>query len=463
MVVLDLDSTRREALFQKLSKSCSVHLCDSAAAVSKLIVDLAPAVALIGSAPGGPAEAIETAHRARDLQPATKVVFIADQSSESVVVEALRAGVAEYLRAPLTVLEISEAVCKFLPCQRDVDECSELIGTSQSMRDLKSLIRRVAPLNSTVLIGGETGTGKEVVARLIHRLSARSRAPLVCVNCAAIPDTLLESDLFGHEHGAFTGTVGRHTGQIKLADGGSLFLDELGDMSMAAQAKLLRVIEERQVRPLGSSKETSVDIRLIAATHQDLERLVVDGRFRSDLFYRINVARLEIPPLRQRIADLPELARHFLAQISQRNDLRFEGFTRAAMDRLTAHHWPGNLRELRNVIEMATVVCQSETISESDLQALHHAGRAGPFAMTTNSSVLLPTLRVRPEADRLLEALQATDWNVTKAAEMLRWSRMTVYRKVAKYGMERPTNDAPQCSLEMNQAGDEVKTFTACE
>jgi two-component system response regulator HydG len=459
VAVLDQDFTRRRELSQRLARLCEVHFCCSAGAFLKTIATHSPAVALIGGTPGGVTEAIEAAQRVRELHPGTKVVFVADQSSEGVAVDALRAGVAEYLRAPVTILELSEAVSKFLQCQSDVDDCSELIGTCAPMRELKDLIRRVAPLNSTVLITGETGTGKEVVARLIHRLSARRKAPLVSVNCAAIPDTLLESELFGHEPGAFSGSVRRHTGQIKMADGGSLFLDELGDMSLAAQAKLLRVIEERHVRPLGSSTESPVDIRLIAATHQDLEGLTSDGRFRSDLYYRINVARLEIPPLRLRIADLPALAHHFLRQISQRNGLVVEGFTNAAMARLMAHHWPGNLRELRNVVEMATVVCQSEIISESDLNALRHAGGAGPLKMRTNSSVPLPTLPVKPDADRLLEALTATDWNVTKAAELLHWSRMTVYRRFAKYGMERPAIDPTPLPGEIEDA---VKRLAAC-
>jgi transcriptional regulator with PAS, ATPase and Fis domain len=341
------------------------------------------------------------------------------------------------LSSTATIKEIAGTLHKLLtPPQDCQDDCADLVGKSAAISELKAFIRQIAPMNSTVLIVGETGTGKEVVARLLHRLSARSKSRLVCVNCAAIPDTLLESDLFGHECGAFTGAHKRQPGQIRLAHGGTLFLDEIGDMSLVAQSKLLRVVETREIRPLGGSVSSTVDIRLITATHRRLEQMVADDQFRSDLFYRINVARIEIPPLRERLEDVPVLARNFLAGFSSSNCKRIGDFTTGALQRLGNYDWPGNVRELKNVIEAAVVLCRSDVIREEDLRNLPPNLHRIPVHRAASS--VLPTLPPGPEIDRLMEALRVTNWNYTQTARMLQWSRMTVYRKVAKYGMGRP-------------------------
>jgi two-component system response regulator HydG/two-component system response regulator AtoC len=291
-------------------------------------------------------------------------------------------------------------------------------------------------MNTTVLITGETGTGKEVAARLIHRLSTRSGKPFICVNCPAIPDSLLESELFGYEKGAFTGAVSRHTGQLELADGGTLFLDEIGDMSPAAQAKILRAIEQHEVNPLGGRHPVAVNMRTIAATHCDLEQRVSEGRFRSDLFFRLHVANVRLPALRERLEDIPSLARHFLRQINKEHGTAIEDFTPSAMRLLTGHHWPGNVRQLRNTIEAAALMCDSRRLSEANLRTLHWsvASQVMPLQMTGPTRSVLST---RSEPDRLMQALLATNWNVTKTAELLCWSRVTVYRKVAKYQIDR--------------------------
>jgi transcriptional regulator with PAS, ATPase and Fis domain len=341
-----------------------------------------------------------------------------------------------------TMAQIKECTAKSMESTTPAaGDCDELVGESPGIRELKDLIHRVAPRNTTVLITGETGTGKEVVARLLHRLSLRSRARMVCVNCAAIPETLLESELFGHESGAFTGASRRHPGQIRLAQGGTLFLDEVGDMSLVAQSKLLRVLEHREVRPLGGSRSTSVDVRMIAATHQRLEQMVAVGTFRSDLFYRIRVVCIEIPPLRDRLEDVPLLARHFLTEFSKVSSTDTRDFSDGAMERLMEHDWPGNVRELRNVIETATMLGRSDVIGEDDLRGLKRKFTSAPLHRT--SSGILTTLPPGPEIDRLMKALRTTNWNVTRTARMLQWSRMTVYRKVAKYGVERPSGEPP--------------------
>jgi transcriptional regulator with PAS, ATPase and Fis domain len=262
------------------------------------------------------------------------------------------------------------------------------------------------------------------------------------VNCAAIPDTLIESELFGYEKGAFTGAASRRCGQVELANGGTLFLDEIGDMSAPVQAKLLRAIERREVQPLGGRAPVPVDLRTLAATHQDLERLVDDGTFRSDLYFRLNVANLRLPPLRERPEDIPALAHHFLREINREHRRVIEGFTPPAIRRLTDYPWPGNVRQLRNAIESAALMCEGRRISEADLRALHSfiASVAVPLKMTTLAYEI--PLR-KTDSDRLVHALAATNWNITRTAEVMSCSRMTVYRKLAKYRLQRnvPTPD----------------------
>jgi DNA-binding NtrC family response regulator len=397
-----------------------------------------PAAVILGSLPGGSAEAIEAANYIREACPGTKVILVADASSEGLAIGALRAGVSEYLQGPVTAREVVEAVAKLLPpAESRLDDYHELVGGSAEIREIKDLVRRIAPMNSTVLITGETGTGKEVVARLIHRLSQRRKTPFVCVNCAAIPDTLVEGELFGHERGAFTGAVSRQVGQLRAADGGTLFLDEVGDLSASAQAKILRAMEQREVQPLGAARPLPVDMRVIAATNRDLEAFVEDGRFRTDLFYRLFVSRIHLPPLRDHASDIPLLAMHFLRQLNRTHGRHIEGFTAQAMRLLMRHHWPGNVRQLRNAIEGAVVICQSGRIAEHDLQSLRfcHAPAPAPLKIAVGSS--FPTIRVQPEPESLVQALQSTNWNVSRAAELLRWSRATIYRKIAKYRLDR--------------------------
>ena len=443
LVVLDRDTVRRKQVIHACRRGVTVHECANAGGLGKLLGGGRPCVVLIGSMLNGSTEALAAAYRVRSLNSAAHVVMIADQSSETIVVGALKAGVADYLRPPITIAAVMTAIDRFLFTSPENSEGSsvELIGGSAAMRALKESILQFAPMECTVLITGETGTGKEVVAQFLHRASRRATKPLVCVNCAAIPDTLLESDLFGHESGAFTGAIKRQHGQIEMAERGTLFLDEIGEMSLMAQAKLLRVIEQREVRPLGMSTARPVDVRLIAATQRDLERMIGVERFRRDLFYRINVARLHIPPLRERMEDVPALANHFLAEFGSCKARRVTGFTNAALRRLMEHAWPGNVRELRNAIETAAVVCQSDVIGEDDLRAFRSSVMSTPAAMEKASSSVFPTVPPGPEIERLMQALRATNWNVTRTARMLHWSRMTVYRKVAKYGMGRPPHE----------------------
>lgn len=439
VVIADTDVRRRGIAMQKIASHADTHECDTLASLLQTVASTTPAVVVIGALGQNPSDVAEAAHLVREGHPETRVIVIADHSSEATAIAALRAGVFEYLKAPVDALEIAEAVARALPCPSEpTNGFDDLIGASAPIREIKTLIQRIAPLNSTVLITGESGTGKEVVARLIHRHSARARAPFVCVNCAAIPDTLLESELFGHERGAFTGAVCRQSGQMKLADGGTLFLDEIGDMSAMAQSKMLRALEQREIQPLGGLKPVPVNIRLITATHRNLEKLVAEDRFRSDLFYRLDVSRIHLPPLRQRACDIPALASHFLREMNHVHGRKIQGFTPAALRRLTDHDWPGNIRQLRNTVEAAAIICESDQISERDLRAFHPCASSGSLPVTTVAVAAPPTNRMRPRRDVLIEALEATHWNMTKTAELLKWSRSTVYRQVTKYQIERP-------------------------
>jgi transcriptional regulator with PAS, ATPase and Fis domain len=272
-----------------------------------------------------------------------------------------------------------------------------------------------------LLITGETGTGKELASQFIHRASARRNKPLVCINCAAIPDSLIESELFGYELGAFTGAMCKTAGQLERANGGTVFLDEVGEMSPLAQAKMLRVIEGKEISRLGGRSFIRLNVRFVAATNQNLEKLVGDDRFRRDLFFRLNIVALHLPSLRERKEDLPDLFRYYIADMNRRFKRSVAGFTDDAYNYLLNYAWPGNIRELRNLVEAIFVNLPSQNVEQIDLPA--------EFLRKLNTAAGAPA----SERDLLLSALLCTQWNKSKAAKQLNWSRMTIYRKIAKY------------------------------
>jgi two-component system response regulator HydG/two-component system response regulator AtoC len=441
IVIADASVRRRQAVAELLTVNARILECGDSVTLLQAMVGATPEAVVIGTIGNGPSEVVEAAHFVRKLQPAAKVIVVADVSSEAIAIGALRAGVFEYLKAPVDPFEVAEAVFRALPSHNDVnDGFEELIGVSESIREIKGFIQKIAPLNTSVLLTGESGTGKEIVARLIHQHSRRAQAPFVCVNCAALPDSLVESELFGHERGAFTGAVTRQNGQMKNADRGTLFLDEIGDMSAVAQSKMLRALEQREIQPLGSGRPIAVDVRLIAATHRDLDALVADGKFRSDLYYRLDVSRIHLPPLRERVEDIPVLAVHFVRMMNRVYGRQLLGLTPHALQTLARHDWPGNVRQLKNVIEAAAALATSDWISEGDLRALHSFSVSGP-PVRTRAAAVIATKQVKPGRDELLEALEATHWNMTKTAEMLKWSRSTIYRKVARYQIQRHSGE----------------------
>ena len=308
----------------------------------------------------------------------------------------------------------------------------KLIGGSAPMRKVYTLVEQVASSSASVLITGESGTGKEMVARTIHDLSPRRNAEFIAINCSAIPETLMESELFGHERGAFTGAAARRHGCFELADGGTLLLDEIAEMPTLLQAKLLRVLEERTVRRLGGSQEIAVDVRVLAATNRDPHGAVRAGLFREDLLYRLNVITIDLPPLRQRREDLPILAQHLVTSLSERHGRPARSLGPAALEVLRAHHWPGNVRELRNVIERAVIICSGELIERHHIAPYPLDQRA---RARSEDTVSLPVGTPLEEVERqmILRTLQKTDNNKTRAAELLQISLKTLHNKLRLY------------------------------
>ena len=313
-----------------------------------------------------------------------------------------------------------------------------IVGKSEALQQMLSMVRKVADTESTVLITGESGTGKELVAQSLHYNSRRASSPLVTVNCGAIPEELLESELFGHVKGAFTSAHQGRQGRFAKADGGTIFLDEIGDMSPNLQVKLLRVLQERSYEPVGSSKTRQVDVRVIAATHQDLPALIEEKRFREDLFYRLNVVPIEVPPLRRRIGDIPLLVNHFLSATAGESP---RSVSDAAMERLATHPWPGNVRELENLVERLVILCQEDEVGIGDLPETIGAPAACAVPKTELPAEGLSLNRAVEELEKSLisQALSRTDWNKKRAAQLLDLNRTTLLEKIKKRELTPPS------------------------
>jgi DNA-binding NtrC family response regulator len=388
----------------------------------------------------------------RDGADVTTLLLTAQGSVETAV-EAMKDGAYDYLTKPIDIPRLKillEKVVERLATQREVKALrrqlreqgtfGSMVGNSPEMRKIYQVIEQAAPTSASVLISGESGTGKELVAQTIHHLSPRASFPFVAINCAAIPDTLLESEIFGHEKGAFTGAAERRAGCFELADRGTLFLDEIGEMTPGTQVKLLRVLQERKFRRVGGSSEHTVDVRVLAATNVDPVEAVKNGKLRDDLYYRLNVFSLTVPPLRERKEDLPLLAQAFIAEFNARNQKSIAGVDRAAMRLLERHDWPGNVRELRNAIERATIVAPGPFIEPEHLPASltgesSSAGAPAAAAAPAEGN-LTPGLTV-DEAERrlIVMTLAHTNDNKTKAAELLGISLKTLHNKLNKLGL----------------------------
>jgi DNA-binding NtrC family response regulator len=396
-----------------------------------------PQVVILSSLWEDQPDGLSVAHLIRSRERTLPIILLVQNSCEALAIASLKAGVDDYFSPPWPWEEIRASVQRHLALSRygvsrdrtasapDVETARYIIGGSSAIHAVTEYLIKVARTNVSVLITGETGTGKELAAQLILANSPRRKQAFVCVNCAAIPDTLFESEVFGHEKGAFTGALARKEGHLKQADRGTVFFDEIGEMSQYVQAKLLRAIESRKVCRIGGQETVPVDIRIIAATNKDIERSVADGTFRKDLYFRVNVARIQLPPLRDRKDDIILLADHFRREMNARFCRDVDGFEEDLLDAFLRYRWPGNVRELRNVMEATYIDLASRRISIADLPQ-HVRDRLMVIEKTPQN-----------ERDRLLAALVATNWNMSKAAQKLHWSRMTLYRKTAKYHISR--------------------------
>ena len=380
--------------------------------------------------------------------PGALVVMISGHGTIETAIEATRAGAYDFLEKPLDTdrllvtlgraLELKGLTDSIADLKSQVESRYEIIGTSYQVRQVLDRVERVAPTEARVLVTGENGTGKELVARAIHRLSSRSDKAFVEVNCAAIPSELIESALFGHMKGSFTGAVADRKGKFEQAHGGTLFLDEIGDMSLEAQAKVLRVLEQGVLTRVGGSKSIEVDVRVIAATNKDLEQQIEVGAFREDLFYRLNVVPIQIPALRERREDVPMLISHFCERMANGQGVVPKRFSSSAVERLQGLPWPGNVRELRNTVERLLILSTSPEVGPDDVDLLA-SGRSGSQSMAGEILGLETFVEFKESAERayIVQKLRENEWNVAETARRIEMPRSNLYKKIERYGLVR--------------------------
>jgi len=384
-------------------------------------------------------DGLQVLAEAKKLQPDVPFIIMTAYATVDTAVQAMKLGAYDYLVKPFRPEELSLMVEKLVRQQSLVREnvllrealkqqhsFQNLVSKSEKMRTLFDVARAAADSPSTILILGDSGTGKEVLARAIHAESPRASAPFIAVSCAALTETLLESELFGHEKGAFTGATARKKGKFELAQGGTLFLDEIGDISPKLQLDLLRALEDRRFYRVGGNEPVQVDARIIAATNRDLKKAISEGHFREDLYYRLNVIALTLPPLRERKEDIPLLVEHFLEYLAVETGKRLEGVSADALDLLMAHDWPGNVRELRNVLERGVVLAKGPLIEATDLDLPQVVGNAEDDT---------PGSLREMERRHILKVLEDLEWNISRSAQVLGIDRVTLYNKIKKYGL----------------------------
>jgi DNA-binding NtrC family response regulator len=409
-------------------------------------------------------DGLDLLREVREVQPAPYVITITAFGSIDTAIRAVKLGAFDYITKPFEIEQLVLVIDKALSEQALRWEVARLreevarsvrwgniIGRSQAMQDVFALIRRVASSQASVLITGESGTGKELVARALHAHSARASRPFMAVNCAAIPETLLESDLFGYKKGAFTDAKTDKPGLFVEAGGGTIFLDEIGELPLTLQPKLLRVLQELEVRPLGATKSERVDVRIITATNQHLERRMKEGRFREDLFYRLNVIHVHLPPLRDRAEDVLPLAEHFLGRAIKRAAKSVEGFKESTKKLLLAYAWPGNVRELENVVERAVALCETNIVTPEDLPpAMRDRKNQDRLTSALVQGLTLDQL----EREYIQRVLEAEGGNKTRAAQRLGLDRKTLYRKLEEYAASGPGEGGPNGAADA--AGDDA-------
>ena len=393
-------------------------------------------------------DGLEVLESIRGVDGQALVIMISGHGTIDTAVEATRKGAFDFLEKPLdtdrllvtlrnalAVKGLSESVERL---RTEIESRHEIVGSSFQIRQVLERVEKVGPAEARVLITGENGTGKELVARAIHRLSERKEKPFVEVNCAAIPSELIESELFGHVKGSFTGAVADRAGKFEQAHGGTLFLDEVGDMSLAAQAKVLRALEQGVVTRVGSSKSVQVDVRVVAATNKDLETEIREGNFREDLYYRLNVVPIQVPPLRERREDIPMLIRHFVGLLERTDRVTPRELSQAATERLQNLDWAGNVRELRNTVERLLILSPGDLIGEDDVEFLVSGGSAGAgMGSELLQADTFSDFKEQAERSFLLQKLREHDWNVSETARVIDMPRSNLYKKIERYGLVR--------------------------
>jgi two-component system, NtrC family, response regulator AtoC len=448
LLIVDDEKNTREGLRAALEDHYDVFVAEDAAAATRLLESESVAV-LLTDFRLPKEDGMKLIARAKSLPQPPVCILMTAYGSEELAVEAMKSGADDYLaKGRMQIEELEMRIGKALrqrhleaenvALRRQLDQrhgLQNLIGQSPALREVLDLVQQVAPTRTTVLIQGESGTGKELVAKAIHQLSPRAKRPMVTVHCAGLSPTLLESELFGHEKGAFTGAHERHIGRFEQAQGGTLFLDEIGEIEAPLQVKLLRFLGERTFERVGSSVTLTADVRLVTATNKDLAALVRQGRFREDLYFRLKVVVVNLPPLRERSGDIPLLALAFAKEIAAENSKPVAGFTSDAMETLQQYGWPGNVRELRAAVEHAVVLCRSERISRRDLPASVR-GQTAELGAGSAAEAEAPLTVKAAEKQLIIQALKECQGNRTAAAQKVGLSRRTFHRKLHTYQLE---------------------------
>jgi two-component system nitrogen regulation response regulator NtrX len=447
ILIVDDESGIRQALKQVLEyEDLVVRVAASGGEAITLYPEYRPHLVFLDVKMAG-LDGLETLTRLRDLDAKAQVVMISGHGTIATAVEATQRGAFDFLEKPLDTDRLLVTVRNALAHAELLDENTRLkeatesrfamVGDSPALQTVRDLIAKVGPTSARVLITGDNGTGKELVARALHEASPRRDRPFVEVNCAAIPSELIESELFGHMKGSFTGAFADRAGKFEQADGGTLFLDEVGDMSLSAQSKLLRVLQEGVVTRIGGSKPIQVDVRVLAATNKDLDIEIAETRFREDLLYRLNVVPIDVPALRERTEDIPALVAFFAEQLASSAGVPGRKFADDAVRRLKSRPWPGNIRELRNAVERALILASGKTITAADIDHLLPGPVAVGGSAGESGSQTFETFKLEAEKTFLTQKLKEHDWNVSETARSLKMPRSNLYKKIERYGLSR--------------------------
>jgi two-component system nitrogen regulation response regulator NtrX len=448
VLIVDDEAGIRQALKQVLEyEELEVRVAASGGEAITVYSEFRPHLVFLDVKMAG-LDGLETLTRLRDLDSRAQIVMISGHGTIATAVEATQRGAFDFLEKPLdtdrllltvrNALAHAELVGENARLREVTESRYQMVGRSAALDNVRELIAKVGPTAARVLITGENGTGKELVARGLHEASPRRDEAFVEVNCAAIPSELIESELFGHMKGSFTGAFADRAGKFEQADGGTLFLDEVGDMSLSAQSKLLRVLQEGVVTRIGGSKSIAVDVRVLSATNKDLEGEIAEGQFREDLLYRLNVVPIEVPPLRERLEDVPALVAHFAEALAESAGVPGKKFSEDAMARLQTRAWPGNIRELRNAVERALILAPGKVVTAADIDRLLPGGDgAMPLPSAPGGAHTFETFKQETEKNFLAQQLREHDWNVSETARALKMPRSNLYKKIERYGLTR--------------------------